>query len=488
MLSLQVCAVVARLGQDQPPCTVLYVEGRPADPDEDKRWLPLLAARADQQGLCRTEEDTPLGSLQVARFPLGFYGGEGEVTVASHRAGFPTTTELVLLRSAATLAASGLRAARLVQERERALRAKDEFLAMLGHELRNPLAPIVTALELIRIREGGASSPEHVVIDRHVGHLRRLVDDLLDVTRITTGKADLQRELIDLHSVAEAAVEAAQPLARERLHRLDWDVPPRTLWVHGDPLRLTQVIGNLLINATKYTEPGGRVTLSGWLDRDDVVVQVRDTGVGIEPGLLPHVFDLFQQGQVSADRSRGGLGIGLSIVRSLVTMHGGSVAADSAGPGCGSTFTIRLPQASAAVIAEPPKGTPAPADRGGDEDILLVDDNHDAADTLGQLLRAFGYRVRIFYHPVDALAACDAWRPSVAILDIGLPAMDGYELATRIRARFPDTPPTIVAVTGYGQAEDLQRSAEAGIDVHLTKPVCADTLMERLRQALPHSA
>jgi signal transduction histidine kinase len=483
VLSLQACAVVASVIDGQAPCAVLYVDGQPVDPGADDGWRRFMTAgRAERHELSRTQETTPLGALHVARFSLGYYGGEGKITVAARRPGFPSPTELVLLRSAASLAASGLRTARLVHERELALRAKDEFLAMLGHELRNPLAPIVTALELIKLRGSDRFSPEHVIIERQLGHLRRLVDDLLDVTRITTGKTELQLELLDVHSVVQAAVEAAQPLVSQRQHELVCEVPESGLWVQGDPLRLTQVLGNLLINAAKYTGPRGRIVVSAWLDGADAVVQVRDNGVGIDAALLPQVFDLFEQGRVSIDRSRGGLGIGLAIVRSLVTMHGGSVAAESKGPGRGSAFTVRLPLASAGVRAEAPA---APALRACKaECILMVDDNRDGVDVLGELLSVSGYDVHIRYDPAAALAACETLHPRVVIVDIGLPVMDGYELATRIHARFPAEPPIVIAVTGYGQPQDHQRSDEAGIHAHLTKPVCAVTLMEHIRNAV----
>lgn len=485
LLSLQACAVVAPLADGQAPYTVLYADGQPIDPEAKEAWRPFIAGTGGSRyGMRRGQEATPLGILQVARFSLGYYGGEGEITVAARHPGFPSSTELLLLRSAASLAASGLRTAKLAHERELALRAKDEFLAMLGHELRNPLAPIVAALDRIKLKEGGLLSPEHVVIERQVEHLRRLVDDLLDVTRITSGKAELELELLDIHGVVRSAVEAAQPLVDQRQHRLVVDMPADSLWVQGDALRLTQVLGNLLINAAKYTEPRGRITLTVRTDRTNLVLRVEDNGVGIDAALLPRVFELFEQGRMSIDRSRGGMGIGLSIVRTLVALHGGSAIAESEGPGRGSAFTVRLPLAAAAAPASAHASAVSAPPPAGAECVLMVDDNRDGVDVLGELLVDYGYEVHIRYHPVDALAACETLRPRVVIVDIGLPVMDGYELATRIRTRFVDDPPIIIAVTGYGQPQDRQRSTDAHIHTHLVKPVRASTLVEHIRKAI----
>ncbi len=488
VLALEACAVESRLVEGQIPLSVLYAEGEQVHPAKAFEWQAFVSARLSSPGeLSRAEESTPIGTLHVARFSLGFYGGEGRIVVAARRPDFPSSTELVLLRSAASLAASGLRGARLVHEREQALRAKDEFLAMLGHELRNPLAPIVAALDLIKLREDGLLSPEYALIDRQVEHLRRLVEDLLDVTRISSGKAELQRQLLDINTVVEAAVEAARPLINQREHLITYDVPEGSLWVLGDSLRLTQVLGNLIINAAKYTERGGRIEVSARAEAQEILLEVRDNGAGIDAELLPHAFELFEQGRVSIDRSRGGLGIGLAIVKSLVALHGGSVSAQSDGVGCGSVFTVRLPTAPSSARVTGGDATPVAlahsrASRG--VQILMVDDNRVGIDLLAELLGEYGYEVHVRYDPLEALAACEEITPRIVFVDIGLPIMDGYELARRIHAHFADNPPTIIAMTGYGKPDDGQRSVDSNIHLHLTKPVRAVTLVEHIESVL----
>ena len=276
-LSLDACCITTHFETKSRPLILLYGDGRRIDPAKESLWQVFTEVTApSDSALGITEEITPIGKLRVARFSLGYYGSKGQITVASARPDFPRSTELVLLRSAASLAASGLRTARLAYERERALRAKDEFLAMLGHELRNPLAPIVTALELLKVKGKGTLTQEHVIIERQVRHLKGLVDDLLDVTRITTGKIQLNQELTELHTVVMSAMEAAKPLIEQRRHHVISDIPPNGLRVKGDPLRLSQVISNLLINAAKYTEPEGTITIVAC--RDDITVQLKKIG------------------------------------------------------------------------------------------------------------------------------------------------------------------------------------------------------------------
>ncbi|NVM75775.1 signal transduction histidine kinase [Duganella sp. SG902] len=347
-------------------------------------------------------------------------------------------------------------------------RTKDEFLAMLGHELRNPLAPIVTALKLMKLRDT-ETAPEQAVIQRQVDHLVRLVDDLLDVSRIASGKVELRKETVPLAEVLDKAIEMAGPLLEQKQHRLLVDVPS-VRW-HGDPARLAQVVSNLLTNAARYTPSGGHITLGTRVKGDTVQIQVTDDGNGIAPALLPHIFDLFVQGNRQLDRAKGGLGIGLALVRNLVQMHGGEVSAYSAGEGRGSTFTITLP---ASVVAEAPPApsqeTPPPA-AGGGLRVLVVDDNQDAADSLGDLLGALGYRPTVAYDPAQAIALAADAMPDVAILDIGLPGMDGFELAGRLRT-LPGGPGLkLVALSGYGQEHDKTRSREAGFAAHLVKPI-----------------
>lgn len=366
-------------------------------------------------------------------------------------------------------------------EADRASRAKDEFLAMLGHELRNPLAPIHTALQLMRLRGDGGAERERAVIERQVTHLTRLVDDLLDVARIARGKVDLKRERVELAEVVAKAIETVSPLLEQRTHALTVDVPRRGLAVDGDPVRLAQVVSNLLSNAAKYTDPGGNVSISAELCEGDVVLRVRDTGVGLSAELLPNVFELFVQGPQSLDRSQGGLGLGLTIVRSLVALHGGRVDASSEGPGRGSEFVVRLPAAPASVAADVPHpGAPAVAPRMTARRVLIVDDNTDAAEMLATAVESMGYATRVAYDGPEALRACASFTPEMAVLDIGLPVMDGYELAGRIRALPGLGGIYLLAVTGYGQESDRRRTQAAGFDRHLVKPVDLDALRRAL--------
>ena len=359
------------------------------------------------------------------------------------------------------------------REAETASRAKDEFLAMLGHELRNPLSPMITALELMRLRGGDALERERTIVERQVQHLMRLVDDLLDVSRITRGKVQLRRRPIEMGEVIAAAIEMASPLLEARRHVLETEVPCEGLLVEGDPDRLAQVVANLLTNAAKYTEPGGGVHVRASREGAHVAVRVRDSGVGIPPELAPRVFDLFVQGYRALDRSQGGLGLGLTIVRSLVEMHGGAVAVASEGVGKGSEFTIRLPSAPASALTPIPGAISASPGRHRlrtGQRILVVDDNQDAADALVDALRARGLPVSVAYDGPGALEAAARFRPHAAFLDIGLPVMDGYELARRLRELLGPAV-KLVALTGYGQDRDRALSRAAGFDEHLVKPV-----------------
>jgi PAS domain S-box-containing protein len=372
----------------------------------------------------------------------------------------------------------------LRQTAESANRAKDEFLAMLGHELRNPLSPILTALELMKLRGGDSHRRERTVIERQVSHLTRLVDDLLDVSRIAQGKVELRTEVVELSEIVSKAVELTSPLLEERLHRFVLDVPSTGLPIHGDATRLAQVVANLLTNAAKYTNRGGLITLRAQQDGGTAVLTVQDTGIGIAPDTLPHVFDLFVQERQQSDRAQGGLGLGLTIVRSLVERHGGTVAARSEGNGCGSEFIVRLPIATVRLAAgnevEAPAGAVShPAGRR----ILVVDDNEDGAFMLAQLLSAAGHTTHIEHNGPAALDAARTFAPDVAFLDIGLPVMDGYELAERLREMPGLEQVTLIALTGYGQASDRARARMAGFDHHLVKPVDVAAITEVLADA-----
>ncbi|MDQ3364742.1 MAG: ATP-binding protein [Myxococcota bacterium] len=362
----------------------------------------------------------------------------------------------------------------LVRELEQASRAKDEFLAMLGHELRNPLAPIVTALHLLKARESSTPSPEHKILERQVEHLTRLVDDLLDVSKITRGKVELKKELVELGDVITKAIEMAGDL-EDREHRFTVDVPREPIRWWGDPVRLAQVVANLLTNAARYTAPGGAISLRARRDGHWIEISVVDNGIGIAPELLPHIFKGFVQGRRSSDRAQGGLGIGLTLVENLVALHGGSVTAASAGEGQGSQFVVRLPVADMPAAAR----APAPAAPGSSPPrrILVVDDNVDAASLLAELLGDLGHEVAIAHDAHDALDMFPVFAPEVAILDIGLPVMDGYELAVKLRERGATPPCRLVAVTGYGQEGDRARALAAGFDLHLVKPVDLTALL-----------
>jgi PAS domain S-box-containing protein len=367
-------------------------------------------------------------------------------------------------------------------------RRKEEFLAILSHELRNPLASIQTALDLMR--QAGTSSvtveQERLVMARQVRHLTRLVDDLLDVSRISRGRIELQKETVDLATALRQAAEAILPQFHERAQQLAMHLPQEPIRLLADPTRLEQVLINLLSNASKYTDCGGRVTVIAERNASEVLVRVQDTGIGIEPEILPRVFDPFVQGEHRGDRSRRGVGIGLGLVKKLVEMHGGSVTADSDGPGTGSEFTVRLPVLPPAPAHD--EATPPPFRNGISSGlrrrrILIVDDNTDAADGLARLLTVIlGQDVRVVYDGPSALDLVDSFRPEVILLDLGMAVMDGYEVAMRLRER-PDCAGTvIVAVTGWGQEEDRIRSRQAGIDLHLVKPVSASVLSELLAQ------
>ncbi len=367
------------------------------------------------------------------------------------------------------------RAAQLARtEAEAANRAKDEFLAMLGHELRNPLAPIVTALELTRIRDG--QSRERAIIERQVQHLRRLVDDLLDVSRITRGSLDLDRTTVDLADPINEGIDLARPLVEQRRHTLDIDVP-RDLFVHGDRTRLAQIVANLITNAARYTEPGGKITISAARSGGAIALRVRDTGVGMPPDLLAHVFETFTRGARPIDRAAGGLGLGLAIVKSLATLHGGSVVARSEGPGHGSEFEVTLP---AHNNVDAPRATP---DRASSPTItsagavLVVDDNLDAAELLVEGLVDRGFTAVIAHSAFEALELAAQHHPKVALVDIGLPGMDGFELARRLRADPQHAKLALVALTGYGQPSDRERTREVGFVEHLVKPVSLDVIV-----------
>ncbi len=371
------------------------------------------------------------------------------------------------------------------RDAEMANRAKDEFLAMLGHELRNPLAPIMTALELMRLRPDVGAERERAVIERQVHHLVGLVDDLLDVSRITRGKVELRPEAVEIAEVVARSVEVVSPLLEEHRHVLTVEVAAGQV-VYGDPVRLAQVISNLLTNAAKYTPNGGHIVIRAVRDADRVKISVIDDGVGIEPTMLQRVFEPFAQERQSIDRAQGGLGLGLAIVDNLVKLHGGAVSARSGGRGHGSEFTVSLPLLDSPDLAISSSRRRRIA-TAGKARILIVDDNVDAAQMLADLLAAGGYRTLAAYDGPSALQAARAFQPQIAVVDLGLPVMDGFELARHLLARTEATATKLVALTGYGQPQDRARTAAAGFEAHLVKPVDIEQLRTVIEQLLPAS-
>ena len=393
--------------------------------------------------------------------------------------------ETLLAQDMAGRAAIFLDNARLYRDIQESDARKNEFLAMLAHELRNPLAAIQGANYVLRISE---QTPDKIawaqaIIDRQVSQLVRLVDDLLDVARITQGKIRLQLEPVELSTVVELAKELSGPLISARHHRLAVTLPPTPLWVRGDVTRLAQVLANLLSNAAKYTDEGGQIQLS--IDDSEppwVLLRVRDNGIGISPEMVQSIFELFTQATRSLDRAQGGLGIGLTLVRHLVGMHGGSVSVRSAGPGQGSEFVVRLPRLGsppAALHRSDPSATlPATPRR-----VLVVDDNQDVADSLTIILRQQGHEVRAAHDGLAALKLAQGYKPQVVLLDIGLPGLDGYEVARRLRALPELQGALLIALTGYGQPEARRTALSAGFDVHLVKPVDPQTLTDLMGRA-----
>jgi PAS domain S-box-containing protein len=378
------------------------------------------------------------------------------------------------------------RAGRLAAER--ASEAKDEFMAMLGHELRNPLAPIVSALQLLKLRGDARSVRELQIIERQVGQMTRLVDDLLDVSRVSRGKIVLKSAPIDVRDPIAKAVEMAIPAFEQKRQRFQVDVPPAPMTVHGDDGRLVQVFANLLNNASRYTPEGGAIQVTVARAGAGMAVEVKDTGVGIDAALLPHVFDLFVQGTQSLDRAEGGLGLGLALVRSLVELHGGRVEARSEGKGRGSSFIVHLPAADQAAAARPAAEAVAEAALPGPHRILIVDDNDDARILLADMLTMLGHEVRAAPDGRSALEQLESFHPHVALLDIGLPDIDGYELATRIRSLPDGASIRLLAVTGYGQPVDQERSRRAGFAAHLVKPVETKRLLAHIARSTPSAA
>jgi CheY-like chemotaxis protein len=367
--------------------------------------------------------------------------------------------------------------------------ANDEFLATLAHELRNPIGPIRNAIEILRLSSDDPTAVTEVreVLARQVKQLSHIVEDLIDVSRIVEKKIELHPQRIAVSSVVDTAVDTCRSLIEACSHRLNVSLPTEPIYVDADPVRVTQVVINLLNNAAKFTEAGGNIWLSAERiggGRDEVAIRVRDSGIGIPQDLLPRIFDMFTQGEPTTDRARGGLGLGLTLARSRIQMHGGTIEAHSPGPGKGSEFVVRLPAASGdrSQTPDPPEGVdtgPSDPPRKVSKRVLVIDDNHDQVQSLGRLLRLMGHEVSAASDGPGGVKAAIEFLPDVALLDIGLPGINGYEVACRIREQDAFRHALLIAQTGWGQAEDRRRSEEAGFDYHLVKPI-DPTVLEKL--------
>ncbi len=421
------------------------------------REAPALYDAAADAGRITAFAMLPLEHDGEAIGAVGFgYATERTITAEERR----------FLRTLGRACEQSLERAKLYVEADAANRAKDSFLALLGHELRNPLAPIVTAIDLLRAR-GAKFEREIGVIDRQVQHLIGLVDDLLDISRITRGRIELDREVVELRDAVTAAVERAQPLIDKMHHVIDIRVP--AIRVDADRGRLVQALANPVTNAAQYTPPGGRIEIAAETDTDHAIVRVRDNGTGIPPELMPALFEVFSQGERSVDRAQGGLGLGLAIAKNLIEQHGGAIAGHSDGIGRGAEVTVRWPLARVGVPRAAPAARAAPT--GKPLRVLVVDDNIIAAELLGDILRYMGHEPIVVHDGASALAQASLAGPDVALVDIGLPVLDGYELATRLRALPQLAATRLIALTGYDQPSDREKSARAGFDEHLAKPI-----------------
>ncbi len=428
------------------------------------------------EALYTDDDDTEIWT-QVAAVPLkdGRGGVKGQVSIVTNIDTFKRT------EAALRLAEADQRA--LFDEVARSNRNLSEFLAVLAHELRNPLAPILSGLEIMRMRADSLETVSNVrgIIERQVRQLSHLINDLLDIARVTNGKVDLKKETIDLKAIVANAVETSLPLIEKGRHAFSMTLHDAPLPVHADATRIAQVVGNLLTNAAKYTPPGGQIALHVGRDGAEALISVTDNGIGIPAEALESVFEMFSQVGRNMHHSQGGLGIGLALVRQLVSLHDGTVAASSAGAGKGSTFSVRLPIDAAGVDAGPAGGAPgASAGAGKSLRILVTDDNVDAATTLASLLEMQGHDVRTAYDGQQALQLAAHFHPEVVFLDIGMPGMSGYEVVHRLRKMEGPVRATIVAVSGWGAEDDLARSREAGFDLHFTKPVAPARLNQFL--------
>jgi signal transduction histidine kinase/CheY-like chemotaxis protein len=458
------------------------VAGRVAS--ERQRWVLDGGAAANGPAPDAAPE---LGLAALACYPLLSQGRVlGTLAFGTRGMRVFTEDELSLIQGVCDRVAVSLERERLIGALRDADRRKDEFLAMLAHELRNPLAPVRHALEVFRMRMWQDDVIQRAIAsaDRQVAHMTRLVDDLLDVSRITRGKVEIKPIPVSLTDLVEGAVQACEPIISQRHHQLTVALPAETLMLNVDPTRMTQVVANLLHNAAKYTPPGGRIQLNTERQGDELVLSVRDNGIGLRPDMLHRVFDLFVQVDPGSDRAQGGLGLGLTLVRSLVEMHGGTVSARSEGLSKGSEFTVRLPlpPEMPAALALPAMVKAAASARLQPLHILLVEDNPDIRETLRDLLELHGHKVEEASDGRSAVELVLSQRPQVALVDIGLPELDGYKVAELVRASAGGADTRLVALTGYGHPEDRKRALEAGFDAHLVKPVSSDDLSQVLKK------
>ncbi|WP_146209915.1 response regulator [Vitiosangium sp. GDMCC 1.1324] len=452
---------------------------------EQKRWMLDAGAAANGPSPDAAPE---LGLAALACYPLLSQGRVlGTLAFGTRTMRVFSQDELSLMQGVCDQVAVALERERLIDALREADRRKDEFLAMLAHELRNPLAPVRSALEVFRMRMWQDNVIQRAIAsaDRQVAHMTRLVDDLLDVSRITRGKVEIKPILLSLTDLVEGAVQACEPIISQRRHELTVSLPSEQLMLNVDPTRMTQVVANLLHNAAKYTPSGGRIQLHAERQGDELLLSVRDNGIGLRPEMLHRVFELFVQVDPGSDRAQGGLGLGLTLVRSLVEMHGGAVSARSEGISKGSEFTVRLPlpQETPAALSLPSMAKASTtANKLQPLHILLVEDNPDIRETLRDLLELHGHRVEEASDGRSAVELVLSQHPQVALVDIGLPELDGYKVAELVRASANGADTRLVALTGYGHPEDRKRALEAGFDAHLVKPVSSDDLSQVLKK------
>ena len=474
-----------KLDSSQPAATAIATGEPDYSPELDSASIAAKSQNAEHAELIRK-----LDIRSVLAYPLRLGSRVlGAISLGHTSDTRFTDADFTLIEALASNAAVAIENARLFRDAheartqaETASRAKDEFLAMLGHELRNPLAPIVTALDLTR--DGEIGLRERSIIERQVDHLRRLVDDLLDVSRITRGLLELDCQPLDLADAVADGIELARPLVEQREHTVEIDIP-QGLVVSGDRTRIAQIVANLMTNAARYTEPRGRISVTGQRRSREIVLHVRDTGIGMPAELVPHVFETFTRGSHAIDRAAGGLGLGLAIVKSLAQLHGGRVAARSDGPGMGSELEVVLPALDSAPTVRPTAAPlPSPRARADHGVVLVVDANVDAAELMSDALQLQGFAVVTANDGAQALALAREHRPAVGLLDLGLPGMDGFELARELLSEPLHARMKLVALTGYGQASDRDRTRAAGFVEHLVKPIKLSTLIPLLEQLL----